>query len=160
MFLRIGIHSSGKFGKRRHQPFVGAGLCACPFYVTFICNAGRRGRLPLQDFSWNLCSCGVAVTMLSCSPWDSSLHWIRWVSYDWHPFSWEVSQRPSSAMRRGRTLCLPFLRNVHMQRGQTWKPGPTQNFHSCVVIAAFFTISNWELLRCSIQKGKSGYGRC
>ena len=27
------------------------GLCACPFYVTFICNAGWRGSRPRQGFS-------------------------------------------------------------------------------------------------------------
>jgi hypothetical protein len=25
-------------------------------------------------------------------------------------------------------LCLPFLRNVHLQRGQAWKPAPTGLF--------------------------------
>ena len=30
-----------------------------------------------------------------------------------------------TAIRRGRPLCLPFLRNVHLQREQAWKPAPT-----------------------------------
>jgi hypothetical protein len=33
-----------------------------------------------------------------------------------------------TAIRRGRPLCLPSLRNVHLQRGQAWKPAPTGLF--------------------------------
>ena len=34
-------------------------------------------------------------------------------------------------------LCLPFLRNVHLQRGQAWKPGPYMTFPGiCVVVVS------------------------
>ena len=99
------------------KPLVGTGLCACLFVDKRLRSVGRRGSLPLQRFVGHLSVIEVPV---------------RQIEYGNRAVS-KFAYRPEldcfntlDTTRRGRPLCLPVCRYATPQRGQAWKPAPTE----------------------------------